>query len=70
MPDRFSRHYADTVALAQHPDGQRAITLDDVRAKVVDWKSRFFGSSSEQQRSMKHSHWSEAARAATEGIPF
>ena len=45
MPDRFSRHYADTVALAQHPDGQRAITLDDVRAKVVDWKSRFFGSS-------------------------
>ena len=44
-PDRFSRHYADTVALAKHPDGQRAITLDDIRAKVVDWKSRFFGSS-------------------------
>ena len=44
-PDRSSRHYADTVALAKHPDGQRAITLDDVRAKVVDWKSRFFGSS-------------------------
>lgn len=43
-PDRFSRHYADTVALAQHPQGQRAIALDDVRARVVDWKSRFFGS--------------------------
>ncbi|XZE19372.1 nucleotidyl transferase AbiEii/AbiGii toxin family protein [Pirellulaceae bacterium SH449] len=44
-PDRFSRHYADTVALAKHPDGQRARRLGEVRAKVVDWKSRFFGSS-------------------------
>lgn len=44
-PDRFSRHYADTVALAEHPDGQRARAMDSVRAKVVDWKSRFFGSS-------------------------
>ena len=44
-PDRFSRHYADTVALALHPDGKRAIHLDEMRTKVVEWKSRFFGSS-------------------------
>ncbi len=44
-PDRFSRHYADTVALASHPDGQRAIQLDEMRTRVVDWKSRFSGSS-------------------------
>jgi hypothetical protein len=31
--------------LANHPDGQRAIALDHVRAEVVDWKSRFFDSS-------------------------
>ena len=43
-PDRYSRHYADTAALAKHADGQRAITLSDVRQKVVNWKSRFFGS--------------------------
>ena len=45
MPDRFSRHYADTAALSQHPDGKRAITISEVRDRVVDWKSRFFGSS-------------------------
>jgi hypothetical protein len=44
-PDRFSRHYADTVALANHPDGKRAIELQDGRARVVGWKARFFGSS-------------------------
>lgn len=44
-PDRFSRHYADTVALALHPDGKRAIHLDEMRTRVVEWKSRFFGSS-------------------------
>ena len=43
-PDRYSRHYADTAALAKHADGQRAVTLSDVRQKVVDWKARFFGS--------------------------
>jgi hypothetical protein len=43
-PDRYSRHYADTAALAKHADGQRAMTLSDVRQKVVDWKARFFGS--------------------------
>lgn len=44
-PDRYSRHYADTAALARHADGQVAIKHGDVRQKVVDWKSRFFGSS-------------------------
>lgn len=44
-PDRFSRHYGDTAALAQHPDGKRAMTMSDMRERVVDWKSRFFGSS-------------------------
>lgn len=44
-PDRFSRHYADTAALAQHPAAQEAIGRDDVRERVVAWKSRFFGSS-------------------------
>jgi hypothetical protein len=44
-PDRFSRHYADTAALAIHPDGVCAVALSEVRQTVVDWKSRFFGSS-------------------------
>ena len=44
-PDRYSRHYADTAALAKHVDGQRAITLSEVRQRVVNWKARFFGSS-------------------------
>ena len=43
-PDRYSRHYADTAALAKHPDGERAMALSDVRQRVVDWKARFFGS--------------------------
>lgn len=45
MPDRYSRHYADTAALAQHPDGQRAVRLSNIRQQVVDWKAHFFGSS-------------------------
>ena len=45
MPNRFSRHYADTAALAKHSDGKRAMTRSEVRERVVDWKSRFFGSS-------------------------
>ena len=43
-PNRYSRHYADTAALAKHVDGQRAMTRSEVRQKVVDWKARFFGS--------------------------
>ena len=45
MPDRFSRHYADTAALARHPTAGRAIDQHDLRVRVVAWKGQFFGSS-------------------------
>jgi hypothetical protein len=45
MPDRFSRHYADTAALARHPTASRAIDQHDLRNRVVAWKGQFFGSS-------------------------
>jgi len=45
MPDRLSRHYADTAALAKHPNASKAITQHDLRNRVVEWKSQFFGSS-------------------------
>jgi len=44
-PDRFSRHYADTAALAKHPAASKAIDQHDLRNRVVAWKSQFFGSS-------------------------
>jgi hypothetical protein len=44
-PDRFSRHYADTAALAQHPGVAAAVGRDDLRQRVVEWKAQFFGSS-------------------------
>jgi hypothetical protein len=44
-PDRFSRHYADTAALAKHPTASKAIDQHDLRNRVVEWKSQFFGSS-------------------------
>ena len=43
-PDRFSRHYADTAALAVHPIAALAIRQHDLRDRVVMWKSRFFSS--------------------------
>jgi hypothetical protein len=43
-PDRFSRHYADVAALAKHPSASMAIDRDDIRDRVVRWKSQFFGS--------------------------
>jgi hypothetical protein len=43
--ERFSRHYADTAALAQHPTASGAIDRHELRNRVVAWKSRFFGSS-------------------------
>ena len=46
LRDRFSRHYADTAALANHPEGIKAIEQHDLRNRVVLWKSLFFGSSS------------------------
>ena len=44
MPDRFSRHFADTAALARHPDARRAIDEQELRRRVVAWKGQFFGS--------------------------
>lgn len=44
-PDRFSRHYADTAALANHPTASKAIDQHDLRNRVVGWMSQFFGSS-------------------------
>lgn len=44
-PDRFSRHYADTAALAGHSSVDRAINDSKLRDRVVSWKGRFFGSS-------------------------
>lgn len=41
-PGRFSRHYADLVALADHPDAAGAIARDDLRARVVEHKQVFF----------------------------
>lgn len=44
-PERFARHYADTAALAKHSAASRAIDQHDLRIRVVEWKSQFFGSS-------------------------
>jgi hypothetical protein len=45
MPDKFSRHYADTAALAKHPTASGAIDQHELRDRVVAWKGQFFGSS-------------------------
>jgi hypothetical protein len=44
-PDKISRHYADTAALAKHPFASKAVDQHDLRDRVVRWKSQFFGSS-------------------------
>jgi hypothetical protein len=44
-PDRFSRHYADAAALAKHPTANDTVHQHDLRERVVEWKTRFFGSS-------------------------
>lgn len=44
-PDRFSRHYADTAALAKHPAASKAVDDHALRNRVVQWKSQFFGAS-------------------------
>jgi hypothetical protein len=43
-PDRFSRHYADMAALAQHPAAAGAVNQHELRERVVAWKGQFFGS--------------------------
>ena len=40
--DRFSRHYSDMAALARHAVVENALSLEDLRQRVADWKSRFF----------------------------
>ena len=45
MRDRFSRHYADTAAMATRSEIITALSDDQLRQHVVDWKSRFFPSS-------------------------
>jgi hypothetical protein len=52
-PDRFSRHYADTAALAKHPAAKSALEKHDIRLRVVEWKSQFFGSSWANYREAK-----------------
>lgn len=44
MRDRFSRHYSDMAALAEHESADRSLARFDLRQRVVDWKSRFFAS--------------------------
>ena len=44
-PDRFSRHDADTAALAKHSAAAKAVDQHELRRRVVQWKSQFFGSS-------------------------
>ena len=44
-PDRFSRHYADTAALAKHAAASKAVDDHALRNRVAQWKSQFFGSS-------------------------
>lgn len=44
-PIRFSRHYADTAALATHPRANPAIDQHELCSRVVEWKRLFFGSS-------------------------
>ncbi|MBS0652863.1 MAG: nucleotidyl transferase AbiEii/AbiGii toxin family protein [Verrucomicrobia bacterium] len=46
MRDRFSRHYADTAALANHSEAIKAIDHHALRDRVVSWKSLFFRDSS------------------------
>ena len=44
--DRFSRHYADTAALANHSEAIKAIDHHALRDRVVSWKNLFFRDSS------------------------
>jgi hypothetical protein len=43
-PDRFSRHCSDMGALALHEVASTALSSHELRIRVVEWTSRFFGS--------------------------
>ncbi|MFN2493163.1 MAG: nucleotidyl transferase AbiEii/AbiGii toxin family protein [Pyrinomonadaceae bacterium] len=45
LRDRFSRHYSDVAAMAKHADIAPALSNDELRQRVADWKSRFFAAS-------------------------
>lgn len=45
MRDRFSRHYSDMAALANHSVVERALAREDLRHRVTEWKGRFFAAS-------------------------
>lgn len=45
LPERYSRHYADTAALARHPVARQAIERGYLCDQVVAWKTRFFARS-------------------------
>lgn len=63
MRDRFSRHYADTAALANHPEAIKAIDHDDLRNRVVSWKHQFFRDSSTNYHLAKPSTFRLVPRA-------
>lgn len=44
MPARYSRHYSDMAALADHAVGASALQQDGLRERVVDWKANYFAS--------------------------
>ena len=45
MPGHYSRHYADTAAMASRQEVDQALADDALRERVVVWKSRFFARS-------------------------
>jgi hypothetical protein len=45
LPSRYSRHYSDVAAMATTAVAQRALEQDELRQRVVEWKSRFFSRS-------------------------
>lgn len=53
IPDRYSRHYADTAALAAESAVSDALANQELRDRVIQWKSRFFGSSWAQYESAR-----------------
>ncbi|PUE48068.1 hypothetical protein B9Z47_09545 [Limnohabitans sp. 2KL-1] len=45
MPDRYARHYFDTVRLLGHPQAGEMLANDALRERVVNWKSKVFARS-------------------------
>jgi hypothetical protein len=44
MPGRYSRHYADLAALADHPSADASLKNEELRKRVVEHKKVFFAS--------------------------